>query len=63
VAVLGTIFFSTLRHGGFAVALRHTIWWQVAGLGLMLLVSPLLPPRARPEAAAEPAAEELPVAA
>jgi MFS family permease len=48
VAVLGTVFFSALRREGFALALRDTIWWQVAGLGLMLLVSPLLPARARP---------------
>jgi MFS family permease len=48
VAVLGTIFFSVLRHHGFAAALRDTMWWEVGALGLMLLVSPLLPARARP---------------
>ncbi len=50
VAVLGTIFFSVLRHHGFAAALRHTMWWEVAGLGGMLLISPLLPRSARPPA-------------
>jgi MFS family permease len=62
VAVLGTIFFSVLSHHGFAAALRDTMWWEVGALGLMLLVSPLLPARARPgaevaAAAAEPAGE------
>ena len=50
VAVLGTIFFSVLRHAGFAAALRHTMWWQVGVIGLLLLLSPLLAapsPRAR----------------
>jgi MFS family permease len=56
VAVLGTVFFSLLQHDGFAAALRHTLWWQVAGLGLMLVVSPLLPARARPVAPAPAAA-------
>jgi EmrB/QacA subfamily drug resistance transporter len=49
VAVLGTIFFSALPHDGFARALHTTLWWNVAGLGVMLLVSPLLPARGRPE--------------
>jgi MFS family permease len=48
VAVLGTIFFSVLRHEGFAQALHHTLWWQVAALAIVLLLSPLLPARARP---------------
>jgi EmrB/QacA subfamily drug resistance transporter len=43
VAVLGTIFFSVLGHAGFSEALRHTLWWQVAGLGALLVLSPLLP--------------------
>ncbi len=47
VAVLGTIFFSVLRHDGFAAALRHTMWWQVGVLGVLLVISPLLPRRAR----------------
>ena len=51
VAVLGTIFFSVLSHGSFAGALRNTLWWEVAGLGAMLLVSPLLPARAARPAA------------
>ena len=50
VAVLGTIFFSTLAHSGFAPALRDSIWWQVGVLGLMLVLTPLLPRRARPNA-------------
>jgi EmrB/QacA subfamily drug resistance transporter len=44
VAVLGTIFFTVLDHDGFSEALRHTLWWQVAGLGALLAISPLLPP-------------------
>jgi EmrB/QacA subfamily drug resistance transporter len=47
VAVLGTIFFTVLGHEGFAPALTHTMWWQVALLGAMLALSPLLPARAR----------------
>jgi EmrB/QacA subfamily drug resistance transporter len=47
VAVLGTIFFTTLAHHGFAPALRRTLWWEVGTLGLVLVVSPLLPARAR----------------
>ncbi len=47
VAVLGTIFFTVLRHQGFAAALRHTMWWQVGLMGLALAISPLLPRRAR----------------
>jgi hypothetical protein len=47
VAVLGTIFFSVLHHAGFTAALRHTMWWQVGVIGLLLLLSPLLPRRAR----------------
>jgi MFS family permease len=60
VAVLGTIFFTVLGHEGFAAALRHTMWWDVVGLALMLLLTPLLPARARPhdvpEGASPPAA-------
>jgi EmrB/QacA subfamily drug resistance transporter len=55
IAVLGTIFFSVLSRHGFAAALRSSMWWEVGILGLMLVLSPLLPPRARP--AAEGAAE------
>jgi EmrB/QacA subfamily drug resistance transporter len=53
VAVLGTVFFTVLQHQGFAAALQHTLWWDVGGLGLLLLVSPLLPRRAREEGVAE----------
>ena len=51
VAVLGTVFFTVLQHEGFAAALQHTLWWDVGGLGLLLLVSPLLPRRARKDGA------------
>lgn len=61
VAVLGTIFFSVLSHHGFAAALRDTMWWDVGALGLMLLVSPLLPQRARPQE--DPAAHTTAVSA
>lgn len=47
VAVLGTIFFTTLSHQGFAPALRHAMWWAVGGLAIVLIASPLLPARAR----------------
>jgi EmrB/QacA subfamily drug resistance transporter len=50
VAVLGTVFFTVLGHDGFAAALQRTMWWEVGALGLLLLVSPMLPPRARPAA-------------
>jgi cytochrome c biogenesis protein CcdA len=57
VAVLGTIFFSVLHRQGFAPALRDTLWWEVVGLAMMLVVSPLLPARPRPiEAPAGPPA-------
>jgi MFS family permease len=60
VAVLGTVFFSVLSQEGFAAALQHTLWWEVGGLGLLLLVSPLLPARAReePGATASPSSSE-----
>ena len=50
VAVLGTVFFTVLGHDGFAPALARTLWWEVGALGLLLVVSPLLPPRSRPAA-------------
>jgi MFS family permease len=59
VAVLGTIFFTVLRHQGFAAALRHTMWWQVGLMGLMLAISPLLPRRARETAYAAQAEGEV----
>jgi len=49
VAVLGTIFFNVLRHHGFADALRHALWWQVAGLAALLVISPLLPATTQPQ--------------
>jgi EmrB/QacA subfamily drug resistance transporter len=48
IAVLGTIFFTTLSHDGFAPALQHAMWWAVGGLAIVLIASPLLPARARP---------------
>jgi EmrB/QacA subfamily drug resistance transporter len=59
VAVLATIFFTVLEHEGFAPALTHTMWWEVAVLGVMLALTPLLPARAResePQPAAAPIA-------
>jgi MFS family permease len=53
VAVLGTIFFSVLRHHGFSEALRHALWWQVAGLVALLVLSPLLPATAQVGAAGD----------
>jgi EmrB/QacA subfamily drug resistance transporter len=49
VAVLGTIFFTTLSHHGFAPALERTMWWSAGALAIVLLASPLLPARARPQ--------------
>jgi MFS family permease len=48
VAVLGTVFFSTLSRHGFAPALQQAMWWAVGALAIVLLASPLLPARARP---------------
>lgn len=47
VAVLGTIFFSVLRHAGFANALRHALWSEVGLMVAMLVISPLLPRQVR----------------
>ena len=52
VAVMGTIFFGALGGRGFVVALERVLAVQVAVIVAILLVSPLLPLRARPEAAA-----------
>jgi EmrB/QacA subfamily drug resistance transporter len=49
VAGLGTVFFSALVHVGFLGALRHLLWWQVGGLVVLLLATPLLPATSRPE--------------
>jgi nitrate/nitrite transporter NarK len=45
VAVLGTIFFSSLSHG-FAPALERVMWWTAGALAILLLLSPLLPAKA-----------------
>ncbi len=59
VAVLGTVFFSVLSHHGFAPALARVMWWTVGALAIVLVVSPLLPARARePDGAAESCAED-----
>jgi EmrB/QacA subfamily drug resistance transporter len=47
VAVLGTVFFSTLSHHGFAPALERAMWWSVGALAIVLIASPLLPARTR----------------
>ena len=47
VAVLGTIFFTTLSHHGFAPALQRAMWWAAGTLVTVLIASPLLPARAR----------------
>ena len=47
VAVLGTIFFTTLSHHGFAPALQRAMWWAAGTLATVLIASPLLPARAR----------------
>jgi EmrB/QacA subfamily drug resistance transporter len=58
VAVLGTIFFTTLSHQGFAPALERAMWWAVGGLAIVLIATPLLPARAHvtdsPATAREP---------
>jgi EmrB/QacA subfamily drug resistance transporter len=56
VAGLGTVFFSALVHVGFLGALRHSLWWQVGGLAVLMLLTPLLPAVARPEGEAALAA-------
>jgi MFS family permease len=47
VAVLGTVFFSTLSHQGFPPALQRAMWWAVGALVIVLIVSPLLPAHTR----------------
>ncbi len=56
VAVLGTIFFNIAAGGDFHEALSRVLWVQVALVAAMIIVSPLLPRRARPET---PEIEEL----
>ena len=62
VAVLGTIFFTTLSHHGFAPALQHAMWWSVGALVIVLVASPLLPARARPPEHAALASPSTPTA-
>jgi hypothetical protein len=49
VAVLGTIFFSEIGHGDFGHALESSLWVQAALLLVALVLTPLLPRRAREE--------------
>jgi MFS family permease len=57
VAGLGTVFFSALPHVGFLGGLRHSLWWQVAAMVLLLALTPLLPRFSRPEGEAALAAD------
>ena len=58
VAVLGTIFFSTLTSKGFAVALEHVLVVQIGIVVALLAITPLLPARAREEAPVPASAED-----
>jgi EmrB/QacA subfamily drug resistance transporter len=60
VAVMGTIFFGALTGRGFVVALERVLWVQLAVIAAIVVVSPLLPRRAREEAHGAPAAELAP---
>jgi EmrB/QacA subfamily drug resistance transporter len=49
VAVIGTVFFSVLKHSGFQHATERSLW-VVAGLSVLLLaLTPVLPKHGRPE--------------
>ena len=64
VAVLGTIFFSVVADHGFATALQRTLWIDAGVMVCVLLVSPLLPRRAReeePQATTAPSVNAQPV--
>jgi EmrB/QacA subfamily drug resistance transporter len=63
IAVLGTVFFTTLSRHGFAPALQHAMWWAVGGLAIVLIASPLLPARARPPEQVAAASSDTPGAA
>ncbi len=62
VAVLGTIFFTTLAQHGFAPALQHAMWSAAGALAIVLIASPLLPVRARPAEQAAVASPNTPAA-
>lgn len=49
VALLGTLFFDALGNGGFHHALGVTLWVEAGLCILALALSPLLPPKPRPE--------------
>jgi EmrB/QacA subfamily drug resistance transporter len=49
VALLGTLFFDALSHGGFHHALAQSLWVEAGLCILALVLSPLLPPKPRPE--------------
>jgi MFS family permease len=52
VATLGTLFFDSLGAGHFHRALERTLWVDAALIVVALALMPLMPKRARPEAAA-----------
>lgn len=49
VALLGTLFFNALGHGRFHHGLAVTLWVEAGLCVLALVLSPLLPPKPRPE--------------
>jgi EmrB/QacA subfamily drug resistance transporter len=63
VAVLGTIFFSAVAAHGYVVALERALWVNAALIVLVLVLSPLLPERARHETAPAADADAVPIAA
>lgn len=63
VAVLGTIFFAAISSVGFAGAFERTLWVQIGSLGVMLLLTPLMPRLGRGLGEAAVAAEPALVAA
>jgi MFS family permease len=47
VAAIGTVFFSTLIHHGFVVAINRCLEWELATVPLLILCTLMLPRRAR----------------
>jgi MFS family permease len=58
VAAIGTIFFSTLSHDGFVTAINRCLVVELATTPVLLVLTRMLPPRAR-EPEAIPAGPEL----
>ena len=54
VAVMGTVFFAVLRHGGYLAAIEHCLIVELATMPVLIVLSQLLPARAR---AGEPVSE------